>query len=167
MYTLNCQSLRKHATDLQDSICQNSNFLLLTETWCPADESVDLPNFHCIAKFKRQNVRATGVAIYKNNNTSHFTTLNMDLAFQNATEVHGDMYASHVKLADGSELIMIVVYISPNKKMDDMTVFLHERLFPYSHRGSIIFKTNKGTRTSRTHGVHEVGVTLCGVQHDL
>ena len=48
-----------------------------------------------------------------------FTTLNMDLAFQNASEVHvsqtstDDMCASHVKLADG---IMIVVYISPNKK---------------------------------------------------
>ena len=55
---LNYQSLRKHSTDLQDSICRNSNFLLLTETWCSADESVDLPNFHCMAKFKRQNVRA-------------------------------------------------------------------------------------------------------------
>ena len=86
------------------------------------DESVDLPNFHCVAKFKRQNVRASGVAIYKNNSTSHITTLNVDLAFQNASEVHvsqisiGDMCASHVKLADASELIMIVVYISPNKK---------------------------------------------------
>ena len=58
IYTLNCQSLRKHATELQDSICRNSNSLSLTETWCPANESVDLPNFHCIAKFKQQNVRA-------------------------------------------------------------------------------------------------------------
>ena len=44
----------------------------------------------------------------------------MDVTFQNSTEVHvsqtsiGDMCASHVKLADESELIMIVVYISPN-----------------------------------------------------
>lgn len=140
IYTLNCQSLRKHAADLQDFICRNSNFLLLTETWCPADEAVDLYNFHCIAKFKRQNVRAAGVAIYKNNNTSHVTTLNMDLAVQNATEVHvsqtsiGDMCASHVKLEDRSELIMIVVYISPNNKMDHIISFLHERLFPYSQR---------------------------------
>ncbi|XP_044588703.1 uncharacterized protein LOC123267880 [Cotesia glomerata] len=149
IYTLNCQSLRKHTTDLQDSICQRSNFLLLTETWLPADESVDLPNFHCIAKFKRQNVRAAGVAIYKNNNTSHITTFNMDLVIQNATEVHvsqtsiGDICASHVKLEDGSELMMIVVYISPDKKINDIISFLHERLFPYSHRGSITFKTNK------------------------
>ena len=27
--------------------------------------------------------------------------------------------------------------------MDDIIVFLHERLFPYSHSGSIVFKTNK------------------------
>ncbi|XP_044593082.1 uncharacterized protein LOC123270963 [Cotesia glomerata] len=112
IYTLNCQSLRKYAADLQDSICRNSNFLLLTETWCPANEAVDLCNFHCIAKFKRQNVRAAGV--------------------QNATEVHvsqtsiGDMCASHVKLEDGSELIMIVVNISPNNKMDHIISFLHE-----------------------------------------
>ena len=38
---------------------------------------------------------------------------------------------------------MIVVYISPNKKINDIIVFLHERLFSYSHRGSIIFKMNK------------------------
>jgi len=55
----------------------------------------------------------------------------------------GDMCASHVKLEDGSELMMIVVYISPNKSINDIISFLHERLFPYSHRGSIIFKTNK------------------------
>ncbi|CAI6362317.1 unnamed protein product [Macrosiphum euphorbiae] len=53
------------------------------------------------------------------------------------------MCASHVKLEDGSELMMIVVYISPNKKINYIISFLHERLFPYSHRGSIIFKTNK------------------------
>ena len=58
--------------------------------------------------------------LQKKNNISHIATLNMDLAFQNASEVHvsqtsiGDMCASHVKLADGNELIMIVVYISPN-----------------------------------------------------
>ncbi len=39
IYTLNCQILRKHTTDLQGSICQRRNFLLLTETWLPADVS--------------------------------------------------------------------------------------------------------------------------------
>lgn len=74
----------------------------------------------------------------------------MDLVIQNATEVHvsqtsiGDMCASHVKLEDGSELMIIIVYIFPNKKKkNDIISFLHERLFPYSHRGSITFKTNK------------------------
>ena len=32
-----------------------------------------------ITNARWQNVRAAGVAIYKNNNTSHITTLNMDL----------------------------------------------------------------------------------------
>ncbi|KAK0179291.1 hypothetical protein PV327_005056 [Microctonus hyperodae] len=127
------------------------NFLLLTETWFPADESVvdDLPNFNCVVKFKRQDIRDAIVAIYQNNNISNITTLNMDLTIQNATEVSvsqtsiGDLCSSHVILKDGRELVMVVVYISPNKKMNDIISYLHERLFSYSHRGAMIFKTNK------------------------
>jgi len=38
---------------------------------------------------------------------------------------------------------MVVVYISPNKKLTISFYFLHETLFPYSHRDSTILKYNK------------------------
>lgn len=50
----------------------------------------------------------------------------MDLAVQNATELHvsqtsiGDICTSHVTLEDRSELIVTVVYISPNEKVNDI-----------------------------------------------
>jgi len=148
IYTLNCQSLNKHALDLNDSISQKSNFLLLSETWLPDDKSIELPNFNCIAHFKRKNVRAAGVAIYQRSNMSHVSTTNIDLMVQNATEINvsqapvGDLCASQIVMDDGREFLMVIVYISPNQKINDIIAFLHRRLLPYSHEGSMLLKDN-------------------------
>lgn len=47
---------------------------------------------------------------------------------------------------------MVVVYISPNKKINNIILFLHKKLFPYRHRGSMIIKNNK----------HELPLILTG-----
>lgn len=64
IFTLNCQSLRAHSEDLADPVIQKSNVLLLIETWLKNEENVNIPNFNCIIKYKRQNTKAGGVAIY-------------------------------------------------------------------------------------------------------
>lgn len=146
--TLNCQSLKKHGSDLQDSISQKSNFLLLSETWLSNEEDVQLPNFDCIVKFKRENVRAAGVAIYQNKNIARITTLNIELTIRNAGELNvtqaaiGDICASQVKMDDGREFLMVVVYISPNQKVTEIIKFLHRRLLIYSREGSRILGDN-------------------------
>lgn len=66
--TLNRQSLQSHRLGLSDSVIQKSNFLLLSETWMSNDQQFDIPNFNCIAHFKRDYVRTGGVAIYQNSN---------------------------------------------------------------------------------------------------
>ncbi len=58
-----------------------------------------------------------------------------------------DMCASHVKLEDGSELMMIVAYIAPNKKINDIISYsslLHIRtyLYSYAHFIECIVLTN-------------------------
>ncbi|XP_053596141.1 uncharacterized protein LOC103578666 [Microplitis demolitor] len=64
VYTFNCQSLRAHFIDLNDSVIQKSQILMLNETWLDDNESVSIPHFNCIVQYKRPNRRAGGVAIY-------------------------------------------------------------------------------------------------------
>jgi len=40
--------------------------MALTETWVENHERVDIPGFQPISQFKRNTVRAGGVAIYEN-----------------------------------------------------------------------------------------------------
>lgn len=42
----------------------------------------------------------------------------------------------------GREFIMVIVYISPNRKIDDIIAFLHRRLLSYNHEGSMLLKEN-------------------------
>ncbi|GFV78013.1 uncharacterized protein TNCV_1671 [Trichonephila clavipes] len=86
VYSLNCQSLREHALDFNDSIMQHGIILRLTESWINKEENIDFPNFHYIAKFQRQNHRAGGVSMYKNKgDTTTYVTSEMDVA-SNTTE---------------------------------------------------------------------------------
>ncbi|OXU28844.1 hypothetical protein TSAR_007559 [Trichomalopsis sarcophagae] len=120
----------------------------VSETWLPDEEDVHLPNFNCIAKFKRKIVRAAGVATYQNQNNLHIATLNIDLTVQNAAEIVvaqaaiGDLCASQITMNDGRQIIIVVVHISPNQKINDIITFLHKRLFPYCSEGSMIFNDN-------------------------
>uniref|UniRef100_A0A2S2PFA7 Uncharacterized protein n=1 Tax=Schizaphis graminum TaxID=13262 RepID=A0A2S2PFA7_SCHGA len=104
--------------------------------------------FNCIAHFKRKYVRAAGVAIYQNSNISHVSTTNIDLMVQNVTEINvnqapvGDLCAFQIVMDNGREFLMVIVYILPNQKIDNIIAFLHRRLLPYSHEGSMLLKEN-------------------------
>lgn len=67
---LNCQCLKKHSANIQDSSFQKSKLLFLSETWLSNEENVQQPNFNCIVKFKQDNVTA---------NIARTTTLNIEL----------------------------------------------------------------------------------------
>lgn len=99
--------------------------------------------------FKRENVRAVGVAIYKNKNVARITTLNLELTIRNTDKLSvtqaaiGDICTSQVKTDDGREFFIAVVYISPNKKVAEIIKFLYCRQLMYSHEGSrIILRDN-------------------------
>ncbi|GFS32084.1 ATP-dependent DNA helicase [Trichonephila inaurata madagascariensis] len=64
------------------------HFPCLSETWSNDDENVDIPNFNCIEKFKRKNVRPVGVAIYqKSNDASNIATSKMDILLRYIREI--------------------------------------------------------------------------------
>ncbi|GFS28504.1 ATP-dependent DNA helicase [Trichonephila inaurata madagascariensis] len=108
MVTFNCQSLRKHASDLSDPVIDSSNILFPSETWSNDDENVDIPNFNCIGKFKRKNVRPAGGVIYqKLNDALNIVTSNMEVLLRYTLEIDigqssiGDICAAHCVLDDG------------------------------------------------------------------
>lgn len=67
---------------------------------------------------------------------------------QNATEINVsqapvvDLCASQIVMDDGREFLMVIVYISPNQKINDIIAFLHRRLLPYSHERLMLLKDN-------------------------
>ena len=69
--------------DLDDSITQRSTTILLSETWMNNEEDFEVPNFHCVAKFKIPDCRAAVVAIFKHNrDTSTIVTSDMYVAIR-------------------------------------------------------------------------------------
>lgn len=140
---LNVQSLRKHSIDLNDSVTQKSNFLLLSETWLDNEEQCELPNFDCIAKFQRDSVRAGGVGIYYNkNDKANIVTSNMDLILKNFNALSlrctnvGDICSAECVTENGINFIKAVIYVSSNQKNDDIAEFFHRSLLEYSKSGS-------------------------------
>ena len=132
--TFNCQSLRKHVSGVSDPVIDSSNILFLSETWSNDDENVDIPNFDCIAKFKRKNVRSAGVEIYqKSNDPSNIVTSNMHILLRCIREIDigqssiGEICVAHCVLDDGTNIIMVVVYISPNNTVNNIITFLYKR----------------------------------------
>lgn len=137
--TLNCQSLKCHYKDFTDSVTLKTIILFLTETWIDNDEKIDIPNFNCIAQFKIDNVRSAGCAIYQNtDNTTNVLTRNMNIVIRNTADVSvnltdvGDICECHCKTDNDLEIVMAVVYISQNKKYEDVQLFFHRNLGEYS-----------------------------------
>ncbi|GFV65283.1 uncharacterized protein TNCV_4572831 [Trichonephila clavipes] len=125
-------SLRVHALDLDDSVMQLVTIILLTETWINNEENIDVPNFHCIAKFQRHNHRAVRIAIYKNKGDTTYVTSEMDAA-SNTTESFGfnepcigEICPEKCRAENGQIILMVTIYISPNQSAVKIIEFFHK-----------------------------------------
>jgi len=67
---------------------------------------------------------------------------------QNETSINtsavGDICSARCRLNNGQFILLAVVYISPKKKIQDITDFIHETLLPYTRRGAAILNKNWG-----------------------
>ncbi|GFT89979.1 SWIM-type domain-containing protein [Trichonephila clavipes] len=148
-FTFNWHSLTAHAVDLQDSVIRNSNILVLSETWLGNESDISIPNFNCIVKYKRPNTRAGGVAIYQiSSDAVNIITPSMECSVSQS-DIYGTIQSSVVDLClaecvidNGKNIIIVAVYITPNKKLDDIIEFLHRSLLPYTSRGSALINEN-------------------------
>ncbi|GFU43693.1 ATP-dependent DNA helicase [Trichonephila clavipes] len=151
LFTFNCQSLRAHIDDLDDSIVKNSNVLVLSETWLNNESEINITNFKCIAKFKMPNTRAGGVGIYHNSNdVANIVTSSIDFSVfspdfpGSLTSAVGDLCMAQCQMENGMKILIVAVYISPNQKLDDIIFFnfLHHSLLPYTRGGASLLRNN-------------------------
>lgn len=149
LFTFNCQSLRAHSVDLTDIVIQNSNVIILSETWLHNNENVDIDNFNCVVKFKRPNHRAGGVGIFHNSNDSiniatpsiDFTVAESDNYGSMVSNV-GDLCVAECAMGNGTKIVIVAIYISPNKAIPETIEFLHRTLLQYTRQGAEILRKN-------------------------
>lgn len=147
--TFNCQSLKAHKKDITlGKVIKNVDVILLSETWMNNDEVISIDNFRCIQQFARPNSRAAGVAIFQSTQSHACLTPGTQIresnaAFQmNCTDAVGDLCAAEYTMPNGNEVIFISVYISPRKKITEITDFIHRVLVTYTKEVLRILKKN-------------------------
>ena len=113
------------------------------------EQKIHIPNFRCIAQFKRDETRAAGVAIYQNiTDVTNIITPNMEILVNNSIgfsishNTVGDICSATYKLENGVELLMVAIYISPSQKIEDIIYFIHSTLLQYTEGGSALLGRN-------------------------
>lgn len=147
IYSLNCQSIRAHALDLNDTVTQRSTILILSETWLGNEENVDVPNFDCVVKFKRPDRRSAGVAIFKNKrDTSTLVSSLMDVTLQHSHTFGfnispiGEICVSKCIVENRQEIVIVAIYISPNQSVKDIIKFIRANLIIYTKEVSALLE---------------------------
>lgn len=139
LISFNVESLNAHHLDVStDFLLTKVDFLALSETWLNNCSNVGIEGYHCIAEFKRANVRAGGVAIFQKNSSSS-TAMSHNL--EQLSEEHdpilleadsfGDICATEVS-ENGIQTLFVVVYISPSATYKQKISFLIRNLFWYA-----------------------------------
>lgn len=143
--SLNCQRLRAHTPDVYDTVLKRP---VLKETQMVNEQPAVIPNFNCIVNYKGPQVLAAGVAIYHNvhDTTAHSVSSYMDIRVKNiparginVSEI-GKICMAHCTSEYGQTVLMVVVYISPQKTINDIIHLLQTNLLIYTAEGSRILR---------------------------
>ena len=149
MTNLNSQSLSAHSADIEtDTVIPRSDYLVLTETWMRDNcDPVSINNYECVT---RQNNRsdsdtnaAGGVAIYRKlSSTSTAKLLHVELSdTTRLIKITGDVCLAEITCftADTTfKIVLCAVYIHPGASVSNISVLLHQALFPYVHNSQYV-----------------------------
>ncbi|GFX28795.1 uncharacterized protein TNCV_4250341 [Trichonephila clavipes] len=110
-------------------------------------------NFNFVASYKRPEVPAAGVAIYQHTqDTSHIVTSYMDIHTKftrgigvNVSDI-GEICVARCNSENGQYILMVAVYISPEKSMQQIEQFLFEYLMIYTKEGSELLEKRFGEK---------------------
>ncbi|GFV57764.1 ATP-dependent DNA helicase [Trichonephila clavipes] len=124
-----------------------------TKTHMKNEEPIHIPDFNFVASYKRPEVPAAGVAIYQHTqDTSHIVTSYMDIhtKFTRGIGVNvpdiGEICVARCNSENGQYILMVAVYISPEKSMQQIEQFLFENLMIYTKEGSELLEKRFGEK---------------------
>ncbi|GFX25298.1 uncharacterized protein TNCV_1274581 [Trichonephila clavipes] len=114
------------------------------------EEPIHIPDFNFVASYKRPEVPAAGVAIYQHTqDTSHIVTSYMDIHTKftrgigvNVSDI-GEICVARCNSENGQYILMVAVYISPEKSMQQIEQFLFENLMIYTKEGSELLEKKR------------------------
>ncbi|GFV88252.1 uncharacterized protein TNCV_4542981 [Trichonephila clavipes] len=117
------------------------------ETRMKNEEPIHIPDFNFVASYKRPEVPAAGVAIYQHTqDTSHIVTSYMDIHTKftrgigvNVSDI-GEICVARCNSENGQYILMVAVYISPEKSMQQIEQFLFENLMIYTKGSELLEK---------------------------
>jgi hypothetical protein len=154
LLTLNVQNLKAHKEDLEtDYVLTQSNIMALSETWLDNGESLNLNGYRCITQFKREDVRAGGVAIYEKENCTLYSTPHILMKFDHndLLQVHSTTAGSQdcgdicviETIVNDQKVLLVTVYITPSTNMKDVKFFFLRNLLMYTPKASSMFQEIK------------------------
>ena len=108
--------------------------MALTETWTDDGTTVAIPGFRQITQPKRETVKAGGVAIYENEDYLRLAAgCELALRREIPPNVCGDICSAEVTI-DGTQVLLVALYISPGSRLQNIKEFLELNLWAYSHK---------------------------------
>lgn len=150
LLTFNVQSLRAHVDDIStDSVLSQVKIMALSETWIENGENVQLAGYKPASQFKRNTVRAGGVAIYEREDSDLQATEYDLLKYEESTMQVKQMATAHDAVGDicaiqttinGERAILVNVYITPNSNMEKIQEFFVLNMMAYSPKVAGLFK---------------------------
>ncbi|XP_065082636.1 uncharacterized protein LOC135705014 [Ochlerotatus camptorhynchus] len=148
LMSLNVQSLNAHSKDMStDHVMTRADFFALSETWIDNNAPLEIQGYRCIAKFKRENVRAGGVAIFERATISPLSSSHTIEKLSEQydpilieAEKHGDICAANIQV-EACNIIVFCVYLSPNTTMKQAKTFMTRNLFHYKTKDNPIIVT--------------------------
>lgn len=137
---INVQSLHAHTSDIATNpVLRQTTIMAFSETWMDDQtQPVEIQGFKCISRFRRQNVQAGGVAIYKmiKARLTKCTHTHLDVL----ENVYGDATCARVQRfnREGNEIQsfhLVAMYAKTKITEQQLMQFFYKTLIRFNKRG--------------------------------
>lgn len=142
IYSFNIQSLRAHQQDLTDEVLKSCDVLLFNETRLRNDECIEIDNFRCVIQHRRNDRPGGGVAIYQHTREQHggfYIDISARFTFHTDS---GEMCGVRGVLDNGTMILLVCVYLSPDQPLHKILQFFKEGLYLYKTGSSDFVSEN-------------------------
>ncbi|XP_015110820.1 uncharacterized protein LOC107037018 [Diachasma alloeum] len=141
--SFSCQS--QTPEDSSAEVGLKSEILLLSEMSAENEETLVMPDFNCMARFKRFGGVNGPSSVYRSDDDrTNVVTAHMDVHLRrstclivNSTKV-GEICAARCTLEDNQTVLTVIMYVSVNQEVSHIITFINEVLLEYTTQGAAL-----------------------------